>query len=445
VGCRDGSSTAGRRDRGDARRGRDVKGTIGTNWAGNLRYRARRLHEPTSIEDVRRLLPGLRRARVLGSRHSFNDLADTDGDLISLARLPRQVRIDPVARAVTVDGGARYGDVCATLERAGFALHALASLPHISVAGATATATHGSGDGTTSLASAVVGLDLVTADGDMVHIDAARDPGRLEGATVSLGALGAVVSLTLAIEPSYRMRQDVYEGLTIEAFTDHVDTITHSCDSASFFTTWAPGEGFHQVWLKRRVDGATPTSVVGSLFGARLAERPVHPIRGMPPEACTTQLGVPGPWHQRAPHFRFEDPPSAGAELQSEYFIARADAPAAVLALSTLGERLAPIVLASEIRTVAADDLWLSPAYHRASATIHFTWIPDPAAVRAVLPFVEAALAPFEPRPHWAKVSGIPPATIRSAYDRLPAFEALARDVDPKGVFRNQYLDRLLS
>lgn len=425
---------------------------IGTNWAGNVRYRARRLHEPTSIDELRRLMPGLRHARIIGSRHSFNDIADTDGDLVSLRRLPRSIRIDPVHSLVTVDGGARYGDICPTLDAAGFALPALASLPHISVAGAIATATHGSGDRIASLAGSVVGLELVTASGDLIAIDRGSGEASLDGVIVSLGALGAVASVTLAAEPTYAMRQDVYEDLSQEAFSDHFHAITSSCDSASFFTTWAPGVGFHQVWLKRRMaavgrrerSATAPAEVPATLYGARRADRPLHPIPGMSADACTAQMGAPGPWYERAPHFRFDHTPSSGAELQSEFYIDRADAPAAAAALFRLGDRFSPLVQASEIRTVPAEDLWLSPAYRRASATIHFTWVPDWTAVRTVLPLVEAALARFQPRPHWAKLHMLPETTVRSSYDQLPAFAELSRRFDPKAVFRNAYMDRLL-
>ena len=345
---------------------------------------------------------------------------------------------------MTVDGGARYGDVCGTLEQAGFALHTLASLPHISVAGAIATGTHGSGDRVTSLAAAVVGLELVTPAGDLVVIDAMTEGGLLQGVTISLGGLGAIASVTLAIEPSYRMRQDVYENLAAESFASHFDVITTSCDSASFFTTWAPRAGFHQVWLKRRVQAPDVFDAPATMVGARRAERPLHPIPGFPAAACTTQLGVPGPWHERAPHFRFEDTPSSGAELQSEYYIDRSDAPAAAAALFRLGDLVSPVVQASEIRTVAAEELWLSPAYRRASATIHFTWIPDWGAVRSVLPVVEAALAPFRPRPHWAKLSTMPATSVRASYERFSEFAELTRRFDPTGVFRNDFLERLL-
>jgi xylitol oxidase len=424
-------------------------GAVGANWAGNLRYRARRLHTPSSVEEVRRLVPTLSAARALGSRHSFNDIADTDGDLISLAGLPRVLHIDREARTVSIDGGARYGDICEPLEHAGLALHALASLPHISVAGACATASHGSGDDVMSLAAAVIRLELVTASGDLVTLDRTSHPESFDGCVVSLGALGVVVGLTLAVEPSYRMRQDVYEGLSLAAYTANVETVTRSADSVSAFTRWRRDEGFHQVWLKRRVtDGASggaPTDPPpASLFGATPAQRPLHPIPGMSAQACTEQLGVPGPWQERAPHFRLDHTPSSGDELQSEYLVGRQHTAAAVEAVFDLGERIETLVQVSEIRTVAADEHWLSPMYRRPSTAIHFTWVPDWPAVREVLPAIEDALAPFGARPHWGKLSTMPATAIRDEYERWPDFAALVDEFDPDGRFRNPYLERLL-
>jgi xylitol oxidase len=426
-----------------------VRGAVGSNWAGNLRYRARRLHTPSSVDEVRRLVPTISAARTLGSRHSFNDIADTDGDLISLAGLPRVLRIDRAARTVDIDGGARYGDICQPLEQAGLALHALASLPHISVAGACATASHGSGDDVMGLATAVVGLELVTADGDLVTLDRTSHPESFDGCVVSLGALGVVVGLTLAVEPSYRMRQHVYEGLSLDAYAANVETLTRSADSVSAFTRWRRDEGFHQVWLKRRVtDGASPGAPADAppeaLFGATPAQHALHPIPGMSPQACTEQLGVPGPWHERAPHFRLDHTPSSGDELQSEYLVGRQHTAAAVQALFDLGERIAALVQVSEIRTIAADEHWLSPMYRRPSTAIHFTWVPDWPAVREVLPMIEDALAPFGARPHWGKLSTMPAAAIRSQYERWQAFVALVDEFDPAGRFRNPYLERLL-
>ena len=178
------------------------------------------------------------------------------------------------------------------------------------------------------------------------------------------------------------------------------------------------------------------------LRDARRATTDVHPIPGMSPEACTIQRGIPGPWHERLPHFRMDHVPSAGDELQSEWFIARADAPAALAGLAAIGRRLAPLTLVTEVRTVAADRDWLSPATGRDSATIHFTWRPDTSSVLALLPEIERILAPFDPRPHWGKLFGLAPERVRDAYPERGRFVALAEEVDPERRLRNPFLDR---
>jgi len=412
------------------------------NWAGNHIYAARRVHEPRSIEELQELVRAAPRLRVIGSRHSFNDIADSDGDLVSLARMPRVFELDDAARTITIDGGVRYGDLCAPLDRAGFALHNMASLPHISVVGACATGTHGSGARSGNLSTAVVAADIVRADGELVHVTAAQ-PDAHGAAAVSLGCLGAIARITLAVEPAYQMRQDVFEDLPLDAFISHFHEIAAAGDSVSFFTEWT-GDGMDQVWIKRRVDPATPLPPLVDLFGAQPATRERHPIRRLSPEACTPQLGVPGPWFERLPHFRMDHTPSSGDELQSEYFVGADRAPDAFLALHQIRRAIAPLIQVSEVRSIAADDLPLSPASGRASVAFHFTWRPDWPAVRQLLPAIEQALEPFEPRPHWGKLFTLPPEAVRARYPRLPEFVAVAEAFDPSGTFRNAFVDRFV-
>jgi alditol oxidase len=415
-----------------------------TNWAGNHAYVAARLLEPESIEELREIVRTSRSLRVLGSRHSFNDIADTTGDLVSLGRMPRVFELDRAAGKVRIDGGVRYGELAGPLHAAGFALHNLASLPHISVAGACATATHGSGDRSGNLATAVSGLEVVTADGQILVLNRDRDPDAFNGAVVALGGLGVVTALTLDLQPTFRMRQDIYEDLPLAEVVDHFDEITSLADSVSLFTEWR-GPVFEQVWLKRRVtDDAGDAGPPSDIFGAAKATVPIHPIRRMPTDALTEQLGVPGPWHERMPHFRMDHTPSAGAELQTEYLIPRHHAPEALLALDSVRDRFASLLQVSEVRTIAADQQWMSTAYGRASVAIHFTWQPDWKGVRRILPIVEGALSPFEPRPHWGKVFTMSPDAVRSSYERLPEFAALLEGHDPAGTFRNAFLDRYI-
>ncbi len=412
-----------------------------TNWAGNHAYSAARLHEPESIEQLQDIVRNGGSLRVLGSRHSFNDIADTSGHLLSLSRMPRVFDLDPVAGTVKVDGGVRYGELCGPLHAAGFALNNLASLPHISVAGACATATHGSGDRIGNLATAVSAMEIVTAEGALLALTRDGDPDVFNGAVVSLGGLGVVTSLTLDLQPTFLMRQDLYEGLSLAQVADHFDEITSSADSVSLFTDWQ-GPAVEQVWLKRRVGDSEVFEPPATFFGATIATVPIHPIRRMSADACTEQLGVAGPWHERLPHFRMDHVPSSGAELQSEYLVPRENAVESLLAIDAVRDRFAPLLQISEVRTIAGDELWMSTASGRDSVAFHFTWQPDWEAVRRVLPTIEAALARFQPRPHWGKLFTMSPDAVRASYEQLPQFVALLERHDPTGTFRNAFLSR---
>jgi xylitol oxidase len=401
------------------------------NWAGNLTYRARRLHRPASLDGLRHILATTGRIRVLGSRHSFSDIADAD-ELVSLDALPGKV--EHAEGTVSVPATMRYGDLAMALDAHGLALANLASLPHISVAGAVATATHGSGDANGNLATAVSGVDLVTSAGDVVSAE--RGDSDFDGMVVNLGTLGAVTRLRLDVEPAYEVRQRVFEGLAWDVLLEHLDAVYAAGYSVSVFTRL--GEAIDQVWVKSRVAG-TGEDVREELFGARAATVDRHPILGVDPVNCTRQLGVTGPWWDRLPHFRMGFKPSAGDELQSEYLMPRSQARAAIEAIRTLAPALRPLVQVCELRTVAADRLWMSPQYDRPTLGIHFTWVPDEAAVRRALPELEEALLPLGARPHWGKVFRHAPP-----YPRLRDFLRLAERLDPRGAFRNAWFERHL-
>jgi xylitol oxidase len=415
-------------------------------WAGNLTYSARELLEPQSLDDLRRAVAGSTCLRALGTRHSFSSVADTTGDLLSVARLPRRLEIDAEARTATVSAGLRYGEVVPELDAAGLALANLGSLPHISVGGATATGTHGSGDASQVLASSVAAIELVTASGDVVRIR--RDDERFAGAVIALGRLGVVTALTLDLVPSFGVRQEVHLGLPAAAALEHLDALLAAAYSVSLFTDWAQPWEF-QVWSKHRTatsegPGGAAAPGLAMELGARPAEEPWHPVPGMPAENCTEQLGVPGRWHARLPHFKLEFTPSSGEELQTEYFVARSDGPAALTAVAELRDVVAPVLQVSEIRSVARDELWLSPANGRETLAIHFTWIQDMTAALPAVRAVEEVLAPFAARPHWGKVFATPGPTVRSLYPRLADANALAREFDPGGTFRNAFVEEYL-
>lgn len=398
-----------------------------TNWAGNVVFSAGTVHEPRSVDEVHELVAAAaaegRAVRALGSRHSFSRVADPgpDGVLVSMRGFDRIISVDRDAMTVTVEGGVRYGELSAALHAEGLALHNLPSLPHITVAGAVATATHGSGDGNGNLATAVRALDLVTPAGELVHV--ARGDDRFAGSVVSVGRLGVVVRLTLAVEPTFDVAQTLYVDVPFDACVDALDDVMGSAYSVSLFTDYRR-DVIDQVWRKARV--GTDAAAPGALFGARPATERLHPVAGVSAESCTEQLGIPGPWADRLPHFRLGFEPSSGDELQSEYFVARADGPAALRAVAALRADLASVLKVSEIRTMAGDDLWLSMAYGHPTTAFHFTWINDEPTVMAFLPLLEAALEPFGARPHWGKLTAMPDDRVAALYPRWSEFASLA-------------------
>ncbi len=398
-----------------------------TNWGGNYTYRARAWHSPASLDELRSIAARAPSLRAVGSRHSFTDIGDAE-ELVSLEALPGGVVVGD--GVVEVGAGMTYSALAGALREPGLALHNLASLPHVSIGGAIATATHGSGVGNGNLATAVAGLELVTSSGDVVRVS--RGDPDFEGMVVGLGAVGVVTRVTLDVEPAFEVRQDVFEGLSWDALLGHFDEVMGAAYSVSVFSRY--GDATEQVWLKSRGSGAPDT-----LFDARPAEVERHPILALDPAATTAQRGVPGAWHDRLPHFRIDRTPSAGEEIQSEYFVARADAVDAVRALLAIGDVLRDVLLVSEIRAVAADTLWLSPQYRHDAIGLHFTWRRDQAAVERALEVVEAALAPFAPRPHWGKLFLTSPR-----YERMGDFAALRDRLDPRGAFRNRWLERVL-
>jgi xylitol oxidase len=410
------------------------------NWAGNYEYGTTRLHFPESVEQVQELVRSCNKLNVLGTRHSFNAIADSGEDLVSLDKFDEVFELDHQQNRVTVNGGMRYGQLCQYLERKGYALHNLASLPHISIVGACATGTHGSGVNNGNLATAVSALEIITGNGEVVKLSREHQKNYLQGTVVGLGALGVVTNITLDIQPTFEMRQVVYEDLPLSCLADHFEEIMSSAYSVSLFTNWQ-GERFHQVWLKEKILSEHSGELKGKLFEATLSSGDHHPIANLSSENCTKQMSVIGPWNTRLPHFRMEFTPSHGQEMQTEYFVSHDQAFEALVAINKLGDRIAPFLLVSEVRTIAADNLWLSPCYNRESVAIHFTWKQDWREVRKLLPVIEEALLPFNARPHWGKLFTMPPARVQACYEKLFKFKQLAQHFDPEGKFRNNFLE----
>lgn len=415
------------------------------NWAGNVRFRAAGFHRPATIPELQHLVSRSSRVRVLGTGHSFSPLADTTGELVSLAGLPTTIDIDTAAPAVRVGAATSHAELGAVLDRHGLAIANLGSLTQISVAGATVTATHGSGSRQGNLATLVTAVDVVTAGGDLVSLSRAEHGERFDGMVVTLGLLGAMTTLTLNLVPSFHVRQDVFEALTHDDLLEHVDHIVESGYSVSVFSTWRRPRR-HAIFRKRITTPDDVSPAEPSVYSATLAPVPRHPLGpGWPADNVTEQLGVSGPWHERLPHFRADATPSFGSELQSEYVLDRAHIVAALTALDDIADRIAAVLQVSELRTVAADELWLSPNYRRDSACLHFTWVDDLAAVLPVVAAIEHRLAALGIRPHWGKIFTMDRGQLAEVYPRMPDFQALVADLDPRGVFGNELTDRLIT
>jgi len=412
------------------------------NWAGNLTFSTNRLYTPASLDEVRHVVTSCTKLRALGSRHSFNTIADSTQNQISLLKLD-EITLDEKARTVTVGGGVTYGKLAPVIDARGYALHNLASLPHISVAGAIATATHGSGVHNGNLATAVSALEIVTANGETLHLSRAKDGEHFLAAVVGLGSLGVVTRVTLDVQPTYQVAQSVYQNLSLDHLKTHLDEIFSSGYSVSVFTDWQNHMGT-QLWIKRRLAPGDKNDWAPEFFGAKLATQKLHPLAGHDAESCTEQQGIPGPWYERLPHFRMNFTPSSGKELQTEYLVPRSRGYEAILAVETLRDRITPHLFITELRTIAADDLWMSTAFKRDSLAIHFTWKPEWPEVSQVLPLIEEKLRPFAPRPHWGKLFTVAPAELESRYARLTEFEAMLKHHDPTGKFRNDFISHNL-
>lgn len=408
-------------------------------WAGNRTYGAPALAEPGSVEELQELVANTARVHALGSRHSFNAVADSPGTQVSLAHLDPTVTVDPEARTATMSAWATYGDVAPTIHDHGLALVTLASLPHISVAGACATATHGSGATNRNLSAAVSAMTFVDGRGELVEVTRADDPDTFPGLVVHLGAIGVVVSITLDLVDAAPVHQRAWVDLPGTVLRDHVDEVLAGADSVSCFTRWRD-DTIDTVLHKST--GAPDDDPV-EVLGAARATDTRHPIPGLDPANVTRQLGEPGPWYDRLPHFRLDHVPSSGAEIQSEWFVGRSDARAALDAMWSVGPMLADALQVSEVRTIAADDLWLSPAHERDVLALHFTWVCDPDLVARAVDMVEEALAPLHAVPHWGKVTHAGRQVYRDGYARLGDVADLADHHDPEHRFRNAFLDDL--
>lgn len=410
------------------------------NWAKNVTYATDDIRQPTTVEELAEIIATTPKLRILGTRHAFNELANSTEVLVNLEKMATD-EVEVVGttadgqKIVRVWGPTRYGDLAVKLDEQGLALATMASLPHISVAGAIQTGTHGSGDEVSSLSTQVTAIEFLNARGELVRLT--EDDDDLRGAVVGLGALGPITHVELRTEPSYQMTQTIYDGVRWDDVLDRFDEFTALADSVGVFTQWSEDDGcIEQVWTKHR----SPESPDFSSFGGTPATEKRHTVLGDDPEP-TTEQGEPGPWFERLPHFKLDFNPSSGEEIQVEYLVPRTDAVDTLRRLREIGDHIRPLLFVSELRTVKGDDLWLSMAHDTDVVAIHFTFHPDEEKVLALLPDIEKRL-PQTARPHWGKVNLVDPVEATRRFPRWDDFVALARRHDPDRKFVNEHLER---
>lgn len=412
------------------------------NWSGNIEYGTESIEYPKTVEELQQVVRNSTKITALGSQHSFNKIADSSTKQVSLKEMNKVISLDKIAHTVTVEAGMRYGELAPFLHQHGYALHNLASLPHITIAGSCATATHGSGLHNGNLATSIAAIEFVNAAGDLIQLSG-KDGDTFKGAVVGLGALGIVTKLTLNLLPAFNMRQYVYENMPLEALEKNFVAIMGMGYSVSLFTDWR-NKNINQVWMKM-IDDKDNKAAPDLLFGATLAKTDLHPVTGQSAENCTAQMGVAAPWFESLPHFKMGFKPSAGAELQSEYFIPISHAYEAIMAMEKLNEQISSYLFTSEIRTIKADELWMSPCYKNTCVALHTTWHLEEAMVMLLLPIIEKQLAPFKAQPHWGKVYTMDAESINANIERLADFKRLAAHYDPEGKFRNAFLDKIFN
>ncbi|NBB23224.1 FAD-binding protein [Runella sp. CRIBMP] len=409
-----------------------------TNWAGNLTYSTDNLHTPKTVAELQEAIKSCKKVRALGTKHCFNKIADSTENQISTAEFNKIISLDKDKNTVTVEAGIKYGELCKYLDDNGYALPNLASLPHISVAGACATSTHGSGIKNGSLATAVSAMEMVNGKGEVVTLSRDKDGDEFLTAVVGLGAIGIVTIMTLDLQPTFKMKQVVYQNLPMAELEKNFEAIMSGGYSVSLFTDWTK-KNVSEVWIKSKAEDMKDTA--STYFGATLATKNLHPIEALDPINCTDQMGVEGPWYERMPHFKMGFTPSSGKELQSEYFVPFEHAYEGFMAIEKLNEKVSPHLMITEVRAIAADDLFMSPFYKKTCVAFHFTWKQEIPEVMQLLPLIEEALAPFNPRPHWGKLFTLKPSVLQSRIEKLPEFKALMAKHDPDGKFRNEFIE----
>jgi FAD/FMN-containing dehydrogenase len=400
-----------------------------TNWVGNQSFTPARIASPRSEDElatlVRQAAGAGMHVRVAGAGHSFTPVAQTDGLLIEMAQLTGVTATDPVRRRVTVRAGTPIHDLYQPLWDAGLALRNQGDIDTQQIAGAVATATHGSGISNGSLSTVVRGVRLVCADGSIREIGE-QDPRLLRAAQVSIGTLGAVSELELAVTDAYRLTEEV--GLwRWEDVLERFDELVRGHRHFGFF--WMPTEESGALYnLQRHGEETFADRCYVKLFDEAPPDRPDSARPGRRTDRCYRIYPM-----VYSPNFH-----------ELEYFVALEHGREALEAMRELMLASQPdAIYPLEVRTVGPDDAYLSPSQGTATTVISVSGTPG-TDYWAYLRSVDALLAPYRPRVHWGKLHFLTPEQLHERYPEAAEFIAVRRELDPEGVFLNDHLRPLL-
>jgi len=408
------------------------------NWAGNLTFSGKEYIEVDSISRLQSVVSKASGVKVLGTGHSFSDIADTTQTQISIKNLSNEIEIDSIKKVALVPAGMQYADVCRYLEKRGWALFNTASLGEITVAGAILTGTHGSGSYNPILSDCVEGIEMVLASGEIFNL-LREDSKEFSGFVVSLGALGVFTKLKLKIVESFSIKQFIYENIGMQSIAENFEAIFDKAYSVSYFSNWEKNTT-GQIWMKF-LDDNNLAELPSVWLGGNIANANQHPVKTNDPSPCTDQMGVSGKWLYRLPHFKLDCSPASGDEVQTEYLVNRTYVREYIAGLSNIGDEIAARVYATEIRTIKSDDLWLSGAHGRQTVGFHFTWKKSD-SLHKFLPKVEEILGEHDGRPHWGKLFSTPRENLMGRYPKYSHFEELLKKYDPDKKFRNSFINR---
>uniref|UniRef100_A0A915D0Y3 FAD-binding PCMH-type domain-containing protein n=1 Tax=Ditylenchus dipsaci TaxID=166011 RepID=A0A915D0Y3_9BILA len=414
------------------------------NWGGNFNFSTQDIKYPTTTAGVQQLVKECKgKIRPVGTRHSFSEIANTNDTLICLVHMNLILSVDPSVPSVTVQAGITYTDLIPFLQSIGLAIPMMASLGEISIAGAINTAVHGSGAGIGNLATQVLGLQMVLADGSVVQYSKGQNDTELAAATVGLGALGIVTQVTLQAQPTYNLAINVFENMDMSVLDTQLYNITHSGYAINMWSTFGTPGVLDQVWITTKVDsnGVNAYGNVSQLYGAPAATAQSSPIAALPPTYVVPQMGIVGPYYERLTDYDLGLSGQEGQQTQSEYYVDFDDFVPALKALQTLSAEINAVVYVALFRITEKDELWMSPQYKKTTMAIHFSWQPKLDQVMALLPKIEAALAPFNPIPHWGKLYTLKPEQYLPLLPKYPEWREQVELHDPTHKFRNKWLE----